>query len=74
MRTPFPASLAAFVVVCVFDDNCSEWSEVKYQRCFDLHFLYTKDVGVLSCNYWPFVLPLLWIVSSDHFPICSLGS
>jgi hypothetical protein len=32
--------MATFVVVCVLDDSHSDWTEMKFQYCFDLHFLY----------------------------------
>jgi hypothetical protein len=34
-----PSSLALFAV-CVIDESHSDWSEVKFQCCFDLHFHY----------------------------------
>jgi hypothetical protein len=37
----FPPSSSAFVV-CVIDDNHSDWSEVKSQCSFDLHFPYSQ--------------------------------
>jgi hypothetical protein len=34
-----PVSSTAFIVVSVINDSHSNWSEVKSQCCFDLHFL-----------------------------------
>jgi hypothetical protein len=52
----YPATLPAFVVVCVFDDNHSEWSEVNSQ-CHRFVFplcpvIVTSSLSFMSLNQW----------------------
>jgi hypothetical protein len=44
----FPVPSPTFVVFCGIYDNHSDWSKIKYQCCFDLHFLYGQ-------GYWGFL-------------------
>jgi hypothetical protein len=57
----FPASSPVFVVVCVTDDCHTDWSEVKSQFCFDLHFLYGQ-----KCKAFLLYLLAIYISSFEN--------
>jgi hypothetical protein len=64
----FFCSFLPTFVVCILDDRHSDWSEVKSQCSFDLHFLYSQGcwtflhvlIGHLYFCCWKLSVQLIW--------------